>query len=177
MSEDKSPEQVAYELALRSRLQAQDARLRRSHLLRLYLPVGLMSLLILGLSIVLIWLTQAPAAERSRDWVSFASAGADLIIIVTLLPLMVLCALLPAGVVALYYFKQRRGWSVNQSVRNFIRRGDGLLFRGQSQVKRGAPIAVKQVATLRGSLAYGRSIVKNLIAWIIPKKENNERNN
>lgn len=174
--DERSIEQIEADRLFQARQVTLDQRLRRSQFWRLYLPVSLMGIALVVLSGLLVWVTQSNQIESRGEWLTFTSAFADLIIIFTLLPLMLTCALLPAGILAAFYFSQRNGVSVYRFLLKYLRLSDRYILAGQRQVKRGAPIAVKQVATYRGWIAYGQSLIDNLVAWISPKKDDSNGN-
>lgn len=153
-----------------------DKRLQRSHFWRIYFPIGLVSIILAVLAILLIWVTQVNQVEQRGAWTTFASSSADLIIIYTLLPLMLLCAVLPAGITAIWFYSQRQGVSVYRFLLKYIRMSDRYLQRADRQVKQTAPAAVKQVATYRGWIAYGQSFFENVRLWLFPKEENSNGN-
>lgn len=74
------------------------ARLRRFNLLFVYLPIAILSLLLLGLVGWLIWRAVVIGVDQTR---TTTGAVADIIVMLTLCPLMLLCATGPAAAIAL----------------------------------------------------------------------------
>lgn len=78
---------------------------RRFNLLYVYIPIALASLIVIGLVGLLFWRVFSPDVEGTRQ---FASALADVIIIGTTVPLMLLCAIGPASLIGVAVYRRNR---------------------------------------------------------------------
>lgn len=137
-SEEKyqpTPEQIA-------RATAQ----RRFNALFVYSPLLLFTLALLGFSIAMIYF-----AVVREPWRPMVSAVADLLVILTVLPTLLLCALLPAGAVAVVIQGRQRGWTPLHSLQVLFWRLDSLVSRVQRIVHDGAVKAAPYTTRFRAS--------------------------
>ncbi len=75
--------------------------LRRFNRLFVYLPISIVGLGVLIVIGLLLWGSFSPNITGTRD---FTSALADIIIILTIAPMMLVCAIFPAGLIALMVY-------------------------------------------------------------------------
>jgi len=79
--------------------------LRRFNRLFVYVPVGFVGLGVLIIIGLLFWGSFSPNITGTRE---FTSALADIIIILTIAPLMLVCAIFPAGLIALMVYGAKK---------------------------------------------------------------------
>lgn len=100
------------------------AKIRKFNTLYIYLPMGLASLLAVGLTILLIVLALGVGTDEVRETIS---GIADSFLILSIIPTMVLCAIVPTAFIALSI-------QMKQKDQAPIRQTQWLLWRLQSRL-------------------------------------------
>lgn len=85
--------------------EARIAAMRRFNWLFVYIPFTVASLLVLGLVVLMLW--QALPSDAA-DMRQFTSALADIIIIFTIIPMMLLCAIVPTLAVGWVFYRRQK---------------------------------------------------------------------
>jgi hypothetical protein len=119
-----SPPSVEYQPTAAQQQRA--AALRRFNWLYFYLPITLISLGGLALFVYLLW--SSLPAEQTQERL-FVSALADIVIILTVLPTLLLCAIVPGAAVYLTMHGRKAGWAPLRKLQTLFWRLEGLLAK------------------------------------------------
>jgi len=126
MTTPAAAESTAYEPSVSQLARAK--AMRRFNRLFVYTPVaflGLVGLVLIGL---LLWGSLSPHITGTRE---FASALADIVIILTVLPLMVMCAVVPLAAIAYAGYRRRGEKRAHGRLHLLFWRLESLLERAQ----------------------------------------------
>ena len=140
---------------------AQQARadaLRRFNLWAIYVPLGLITAAILVLVVAMIVL-----AVIQPRWRPTTSAVADLLVILTILPTLLLCTLLPAGAGFVFIDSRRKGRAPLRSLRTLLWRLDTLVSRVQRIVSDGVDRFAPQTARIRTTFVRLETTARSLV--------------
>ncbi len=148
---------------------ARAAAIRRFNRLYVYTPLVLGGLIILVLLGLMLWVGLAPQQwERFRP---FFSGLADIIIIFTIMPMMLLCSIGPISLIALgaYRYQKRKEQKESaepappaKGVQLLLWRLDAILDKTAVTVRDNAPKAAKPVIQFHAFLAYAASLLKQI---------------
>ena len=134
--------------------------LKRFNRLYIYLPIGflvLISLLLLGL---MSWQIFAADGPQTRQ---FASGLADIIIIFTTIPLLLLCAIVPAGAIGYYVYRRQKEESrKNGRLQTIFWRVDHILERTQQKTDETLPKITSPLIKGHGFFAFLQEIWRQL---------------
>lgn len=136
------------------------AALRRFNWFYIYTPVLVASLAILVVLGLLLWNGVGNRNETSRETIS---AVADLIVILTLIPLTLLCAALPASSVFLFWKARQNHWAPLHKTHVILWRIDNIASAIQQKVERVANRIVAFFANIGARVAYVITFVKQII--------------
>lgn len=131
----------------------------RFNRLYLYVPLAIGALVAVGLVVALLVGLFAPAIGGTAE---FASALADIILILTLLPMLLLCAVVPIAYVALVYNQRQKRMQEPQTgpmayrsrVQTLFWRLDKLIDTAVAQTEAIAPKIARPVIQLNSRLAF-----------------------
>lgn len=167
-------------LLAHARLERQQAY-RRLNVRRIYLPLTLLGLIILSFATLTIWQALFPLSFANRflgetssgqDGLIVISAGADLFVLLTLLPFTLLCGLIPIAGLGYYLYARQRNWSVIRFLQRQIHFVENQITFVDQKAKEGAPRIASGVATYRGFLVRLNLIIQNIRSWIFPSSSN-----
>jgi hypothetical protein len=152
-------------------------RRKRFYRLRVILPMTLVTLLWLGVTLLLLWLAIAGewfAVDTDQAYYRTLISGiADFALILSLLPLLLLCAL-PSGLViglVVYRRQQKTGAPDQPEPLPFFWRMENALGQINQQLEdKVLPKAAQPVVSAHGMVAYVRALVREL--WQIITREN-----
>lgn len=130
------------------------AALRRFNRLYLYLPLAVFSLAGLVLIGLLLWGVFSPNIVGTRE---FASGLADLVVILTTLPLLLLCALVPAGAVGLAVYRRQQPKREHGRFQTLIWRLDALVTKAKDTAATTLPKAAAPLIKGHAWVAYVRT--------------------
>ena len=141
---------------------------------RVWLPVGIVALLWLLSIIGLLWLTVAGAwfhmDTDQATYRSLVSGAADAVIILSITPLLLLCALPSAGVLALMVQRRRRGpedrpWT--ESARRLLWRLDNSVMAVRDRLSKDVlPSLARPVISAYTLAAFVRALGKEIAELI-----------
>lgn len=140
------------------------AALRRFNRLYLYLPLAVFSLAGLVLVGLLLWGVFSPNVTGTRE---FASGLADLVVIMTVMPLLLLCALVPAAAIGWLVYRRQQPRQEHGRFQTLFWRLDTLLTRLQATVSTTLPKAAVPVIKGHAWAAYLRALLENLKKLLI----------
>lgn len=141
---------------------------------RVWLPVGIVALLWLLAIVGLLWLTIAGAwfnvDTNQATYRSLVSGAADAVVILSLTPLLLLCALPSVGILALMVQRRRQ----EPERRSWTERGRGLLWQVENGVaaveqrleKDVLPGAARPVTSAYALAAFARTLWKEIAEMI-----------
>ena len=142
-----------------SEAQLERARaLDRFNLWAVYLPVIVVSLLVLVLLALLIWI--AVINDRSRTLVS---ATADLLTILAIAPTLLLCALLPGLAIYTVVEGRRRDMAPLRSLQRLFWRLESLIVRVRGIVNQYAPQVARPVTRFNAWFARQETLITRLL--------------
>jgi hypothetical protein len=138
------------------------AALRRFNWLYIYTPIIVAALICIVLIGLLFWGAFSPNITGTRN---FASALADIVIILTTLPLLLLCAIGPVGALALFVYRRQK--RVDSPAPGYGRlhillwRLDTLVSKGQVMIETALPKVAQPVIQANARAVYWRTLIKN----------------
>ena len=136
-----------------------EAALRRFNRLYVYLPLGIFSLVGLVLIGLLLWGVFSPGITGTRE---FASGLADLVVILTTLPLLLLCALVPAAAIGLVIYRRQQPKPEHGRFQTLFWRLDTLVTKVQNTLSTSLPKAAAPIIKGHGWIAFLRAVLENL---------------
>lgn len=139
------------------------AALRRFNRLYVYLPLGFFSLVALVLVGLMLWGALSPSVVGTRE---FASGLADLVIILTIMPLMLLCALVPAAALGLVAYRRQQPQRDYGRFQTLLWRLDSLVVKSQQAAEKAMPKVANPVIRGHAFISYWRTLfrqIKNII--------------
>lgn len=146
-------------------------QLDRFNRLTIYLPLGILALAIITVTGLLFWLTLFNDAEAITEWRSFSSATADLIIILTILPIMLFVALIPILAAGWLWYTWQSPRPVESWLQKWLRRTDDFVVNSAEKVnatsKKAADLSIKYRS---GTTRVGR-IIERCQQAVFTRKE------
>ena len=124
--------------------------LKQRNRLTLYLPLLLLGLPIIAVMAALIWLSTA--GNDATQWQGNVSGIADMVIILSVIPVMLMCAVLPVGAIALVVTGRQKEWQPIHSLRVLLWRSEGLLNQAQDRINQYAPPLIEK--TIEGNRRF-----------------------
>ncbi len=131
---------------------ARATALQRFHQLYLYIPLAVLGTPIIVTFALLIWL--ATGGDEAAVWQGYVSSIADMVIILTTLPLMFMCAMLPIGAIVLMVQGREKGWQPIGRLQTLLWRLESRLDGVRDRVDRYAPAVAERSITGRGWVTY-----------------------
>ncbi len=150
-------ESPAYEPTLIQKERA--ATLRRFNRLYVYLPLGLASLGALTLVILMLWGALSPNIVGTRE---FASGLADIVLILTILPLLLLCAIVPAAAVGYAVYRRQQPQREHGRLQPLFWRLDSLVNKAHDKAETALPKAANPVISGHARMTYWRTLIKKI---------------
>jgi hypothetical protein len=132
---------------------------RRFNRLYIYLPLGLASMAIVALVVLMLWGALSPNIVGTRE---FASGLADIVIILTIMPLLLLCAIVPAGAIGYVVYRRQQPQREHGRFQILIWRLDGLVNKAHDKVEVALPKAANPVIDGHARMTYWRTLIKKL---------------
>lgn len=133
--------------------------LQRFNRLYVYIPLAVFSLAGLALVGLLLWGVFSPNVTGTRE---FASGLADLVVIMTVMPLLLLCAIVPAAAVGLIVYRRQQPKREYGRFHTLLWKLDTLVTKAQDAVSRTMPKAAAPVIKGRAWTAFARTAVENV---------------
>lgn len=130
--------------------------LRRFNWLVLYIPIGLAGLAVLVLIGLMIWGTLSPHITGTRE---FASGMADLIVILTIVPLMLLCAIFPAAVLGYVVYRRQQPKREHGRFRTLFWRLETLLEKTSTRTETILPKAANPIIAGHAWATFWRTLI------------------
>jgi hypothetical protein len=152
-----SPPPVEYQPTAAQEQRA--AALRRFNWLYFYLPIILISLGGIALLIIMLW--SALPAEQT-DQRTFVSALADVTIILTVLPMLLLCAIVPGTAVYLVVHGRKEGWAPLRKLQTLFWRLQDLLTKVDGRIQQTGDKAGHALIQAHGRAAWLRQLPRSL---------------
>jgi hypothetical protein len=140
------------------------AALRQFNRLYVYLPLAVFSLAGLVLVGLLLWGVFSPNITGTRE---FASGLADLVVIMTVMPLLLLCALVPAAAIGWVVYRRQQPRQEHGRFQTLFWRLDTLLTRLQATISTTLSKAAAPVIKGHAWAAYLRALQENLKKLLI----------
>lgn len=148
---------------------ARKAALHRFNRLYVYFPLGF--IIAASLTIIILFLVGvfAPGLTGAAE---FASALADITIILFSIPMMVLCAVGPimlAGIIALSRNRRQQGiprMDDGGRIQELLWKMDNLIQRSQTKTSEIAPKITKPVIEANAKLAYIKAFIKQIRSYL-----------
>jgi hypothetical protein len=135
------------------------AALRRFNWLYFYLPILLFT--IGGTAIVVLLLWSSLPAERDQQRL-FVSGLADLILILTIAPLLLLCAIMPGAALFLVVRARREGQAPIRRLQTLLWRLETLLAKISSRITETGNQTAHKVIHAHSRMAWLRQLVRSL---------------
>lgn len=167
MTEQKSPQELAYE--------ARQKALNRTNRLTIYLPLTLLALMVLAATGGMLWLVLANEGSGTAEWREFASASADLIIILTTLPLILLMTFFPILAIGWIWYTWDNRYPVEKWVQRLLRKTDTFLVNNSDRVKTVTKSTANASIVYRSSLTRFGRILEQLFRWLFPSALNEKK--
>lgn len=143
------------------------AALKRFNRLYVYLPLAVFSVAGLVLIGLLLWGTLSPNIMGTRE---FVSGLADLIVIFTVLPLLLLCAIVPAAYIGLVVYRRQQPKQEHGRFQTLIWRLDSLVTKTQEKTTETMPKVALPVIKGHSWMAYLRSLIINIKSNLLGDK-------
>lgn len=147
---------------------ARKRRRRRFYRLRAVLPVTLVALLWLGVTLLLLWLAVVGkwfAVDTDQAYYRTLLSGiADIVLILSLLPLLLLCAL-PSGLavgLAFYRRSKKRAAPDQPEKLPFFWRVENIVIRVNGRLEEVLPKVARPVASAYALVAFVRAFMREL---------------
>jgi hypothetical protein len=135
------------------------AALRRFNWLYFYLPIILFSLGGIAPLIFILW--KSLPAEQTEQRL-FVSAVADVMIILTVLPMLLLCAIAPGAAVYLVVHGRKEGWAPLRKLQTLFWRLQNLLARVDGRIQQTGDKAGHALIQAHGRAAWLRQLLRSL---------------
>lgn len=135
------------------------AALQRFNRLYIYIPLGVFSLAGLALVVLMLWGVLSPNVVGTRE---FVSGLADLVVIMTVLPLLLLCALVPAAAIGLVVYRRQQPKREHGRFHTLLWRLDALVTKVQDTVSTTTPKAAAPVIKGHAWMAYIQTLLKSV---------------
>lgn len=132
---------------------------RRFNRLYIYLPLGLASMAIVALVVLMLWGALSPSIVGTRE---FASGLADIVIILTIMPLLLLCAIVPAGVVGYAVYRRKQPQREHGRLQSLFWRLDGLVNKAHDKAETALPKAANPVISGHARMTYWRAFFEKI---------------
>ena len=147
-------------------LAARSAELQRINWLTIYAPVLLVTVIALLLLGVLAWAALF-AGESVPPQIDRASGIADtFLILVCLIPLTLMCAILPLGGLGFLYWRQQNGSIVRERTQTLLRKVDGGISTANDKVNETSPKVANVVIQARSNIEGGFVLLDKMINWV-----------
>jgi len=138
---------------------ARAAALRRFNRLAVYLPLGLAGLVVLALIGLLFWGVLSPNVAGTRE---FVSGLADVVIILAIMPLLLLCAVVPLAAVGLVIYRRQQPQREYGRLQPLFWRLDSILDRARNKAEAALPKAANNVISGHARITYWRTLINHL---------------
>lgn len=109
-------------------------QLIRFNRLTIYLPLGILVVLIIMTIGVMFWLTLFSGNESTQEWQEFSSATADLVIILTVLPMILFAALFPILAAGWFWYTWETARPVETWLQKWLRKTDSFVDNSAEKV-------------------------------------------
>jgi hypothetical protein len=133
--------------------------LRRFNRLAIYLPLVLAGIIILLIVGLLLWGILSPNIRGTQD---FVSGLADLILILTIVPLLLVCAILPLAAVGYAVYSRQQPKREYGRLQILFWRLDSLLEKAKGKVEPATLKAAQPIIAGRAQLSYWQTLFNQI---------------
>ena len=143
--------------------------IRRFNWRFVYIPLIIGIVIVLVLLGLMLWVGLAP--QQAESYRPFFSGLADIVLIFTLIPMMMLCSIGPIALIGLGAFRYQKRQEQKESgepeppargLQLLLWRVDSLLDKASSSVQTHAPKAATPIIQVNAFLAYVESLIKQI---------------
>ncbi|MFT5193105.1 MAG: hypothetical protein ACI9EW_000910 [Cellvibrionaceae bacterium] len=170
LSEQQPPPLIS---ATSAQLERQKRR-KRFNRLTVYLPIGLMAAFIIAIIGFMLWRTLFTDSESTPQWQEFSSATADIVIIMTILPMILFVALISILAVGWTWYTWTTPRPVESWIQKWLWRTDTFIEDSATKVettsKKGADLSIQYRATLT---RIGR-VIERIFGFVLPIQARNQ---
>ena len=135
------------------------AALQQFNRLYIYLPLAIFSLAGLALVVLMLWGALSPNVVGTRE---FVSGLADLVVIMTVMPLLLLCAIVPAAAIGLVVYRRQQPKREHGRFHSLLWRLDSLVVKVQNAVSTTMPKVATPVIKGHAWMAYVQTLLKDV---------------
>ncbi len=135
------------------------AALQRFNRLYIYVPLAVFSLAGVALVALMLWGVFSPNVVGTRE---FVSGLADLVVIMTVLPLLLLCLIVPAAAVGLVIYRRQQPKREHGRFHTLLWRLDAVVTKAQNAVSTTTPKAAAPVIKVHAWKAYVQTLLENV---------------
>jgi hypothetical protein len=142
------------------------AALRRFNLFFVYLPTALLLLIVLVMMGLLVWFTIGGSGDEYRRMV--VSGTADIFTILFIMPLTLMCAILPLGVTGLLIYGRRQKWAPLQRIQHIFWKAEDTVRTVEAKTDEIVPQVARPVIWLHSMVAYIKTFLyhlKHILTW------------
>ena len=146
--------------------QDRSAALRRFNLFFVYLPAALLILLVLLFMGFLIWLTIGGGGDESSR--TTVSGVADIFTILFILPITLLCAIVPLGVTSLIIYGRRQQWAPLRWLQRTLWKAEDTVAKVHYKTEEIAPKVARPIISLHAITAYIKTFLtylRRILTW------------
>lgn len=140
------------------------ASLRRFNRVAIYLPVSLAGIIVLLLIGLLLWGVLSPNIRGTQE---FVSGLADLVLILTIVPLMLVCALLPLAAIGYAVYRHQQPKREYGRLQILFWRLDSWLEKAKEKVEAVAPKVTQPIIVSRAQWSYWQTFFIRLKRYFI----------
>jgi hypothetical protein len=143
-----------------------DAALRRFNLFFVYLPVAILLIVVLLLMGFLAWLTIGGGGDETSR--STVSGVADLFTILFVLPITLLCAILPLGFTGLLIYGRRQQWAPLRWLQRTLWKAEDTVVAVRLKTEAITPKVARPIISLHAIVAYIKTFLtylKRILTW------------
>lgn len=140
--------------------------LNRYNLWSLYLPLGLLGM---ALVVLALFLVSAAVFQNISFWPQarlMLSGVADLLMIMTIAPLTLVCALLPAGYIGLLVYMNQEEIKPLNSLQTRLWRLESFIGRVYSKLVQYQPYVTTPIIELNSQLSYLRALLRRIQQYL-----------
>lgn len=135
------------------------AALQRFNRLYVYIPLAVFSLAAVALVTLMLWGVFSPNVVGTRE---FVSGLADLVVIMTVMPLLLLCLIGPAAAVGLVVYRRQQPKREHGRFHILLWRLDALVTKAQDAISATTPKAAAPVIKGYAWMAFMQTLLENV---------------
>lgn len=146
--------------------QQRAARLRQFNRRYVYAPLALGTIFILLTVGWLLWVGLSPETTASRE---FIGGAANMVIIMAIMPLLILCPILPAIVFYAIIHSRRSGSAPLRRLQTLFWQTGDFLAKAHGQIELAGNSLAGALIKQQARIAYGRQLLQSLIKRIVKR--------